>query len=166
MKTYTITELSKECSMTASTLRYYEEIGLLPPVARTPSKQRVYTQEHIERLLAISCFKNTGMSISDIQKFFEYEKNEPEHIHHILQLLETYRLASLQKLQDEYCAYCHLLRKVDFYQAASKSYEEHSSHPKWEDFNDRDYSLQAKDEIFRQSPDTSKATEHPRPTVE
>lgn len=73
MSAYSIAELSKTLNLTAPTLRYYEEIGLLPPVLRNTSGQRVYTEEHFDRLHAILCFKNAGMSIADIQKFFTYE---------------------------------------------------------------------------------------------
>ena len=76
MSAYSIAELSKALNLTAPTLRYYEEIGLLPPVLRNTSGQRVYTEEHLDRLHAILCFKNAGMSIADIQKFFTYEANE------------------------------------------------------------------------------------------
>lgn len=38
----TISEVSKKYDITADTLRYYERIGLIPPVPRTKSGLRVY----------------------------------------------------------------------------------------------------------------------------
>lgn len=43
MSAYSIAELSKIMNLTAPTLRYYEEIGLLPPVYKY-FRQRVYTK--------------------------------------------------------------------------------------------------------------------------
>ena len=46
-QTYTIREMSERFGLPASTLRYYEEIGLLTDVIHTESKKRIYTQQHI-----------------------------------------------------------------------------------------------------------------------
>lgn len=105
MSAYSITELSKTLNLTAPTLRYYEEIGLLPPVLRNTSGQRVYTEEHFDRLHAILCFKNAGMSIADIQKFFTYEANEQTHIKEMLELLNSYQKNTLERLHAEIKAY-------------------------------------------------------------
>ena len=147
MNTYSIAELSKILNLPAPTLRYYEEIKLLPPVARSASKQRMYTEEHLDRLHAILCFKNAGMSISDIQKFFAYEANEQTHINEMLELLDSYQENTLAKLQAEVKAYAHLLRKVEFYHAIKDSLDQHTPHPHWEDYDDRDYLKQAKQDL-------------------
>lgn len=47
MKTYTIKEISQMFYLPSSTLRYYEEMGLLTDVGRTVSGQRIYTDEHV-----------------------------------------------------------------------------------------------------------------------
>ena len=52
-QTYTIREMSERFGLPASTLRYYEEIGLLTDVIHTESKKRIYTQQHIDCMTAI-----------------------------------------------------------------------------------------------------------------
>ena len=52
-QTYTIREMSERFGLPASTLRYYEEIGLLTDVIHTESKKRIYTQQHINCMTAI-----------------------------------------------------------------------------------------------------------------
>ena len=52
MQTYTIREISRLFSLPLSTLRYYEEEGLLTNVQKSASGQRIYTQEHIDLLQA------------------------------------------------------------------------------------------------------------------
>lgn len=43
----TITEVSKEYELSGDTLRYYERIGLIPPVNRNSSGVRDYTEDLI-----------------------------------------------------------------------------------------------------------------------
>lgn len=51
--------------MEPSTLRYYEDAGLLTNIGRTPAGQRIYLQCHINRMRTICCFKHAGMSIEE-----------------------------------------------------------------------------------------------------
>ena len=67
-QTYTIREMSERFGLPASTLRYYEEIGLLTDVIHTESKKRIYTQQHIDCMTAILCFKRTGLPIAGISR--------------------------------------------------------------------------------------------------
>ena len=80
MKEYTIRELSKMFDLPASTIRYYEDEGILTNVGRTSSGQRVFTDGHVNRLRTICCFKNTGMTIAELKQFFAYEADEPAHL--------------------------------------------------------------------------------------
>ena len=63
MATYTIREVAQRFHVQTSTLRYYEDQGLLCDVERDDAGRRVYTDSHIGRLEAIACFKHAGMSM-------------------------------------------------------------------------------------------------------
>lgn len=104
MDTYTIKEVSEMFHLPSSTLRYYEDLGILTNVRRSKSGQRVYIQGHINRLKTICCFKKTGMSIAKLQQFFACEEDESAHIDEILSLLND---------QQE-----HILNKISQYQAS------------------------------------------------
>ena len=65
---YTIRQVATQFHMQPSTLRYYEDQGLLTNVERTETGQRIYEDCHIDRLRAICCFKNAGMTIDDLKK--------------------------------------------------------------------------------------------------
>lgn len=69
-KIYTIREVSKMFDLPVSTLRYYEDEGILTNVGRSSSNQRIYYETHINRLRSICCFKRTGMSIAKLKDFF------------------------------------------------------------------------------------------------
>lgn len=67
---YSIREASALVGLPASTLRYYESIGLIPSIARgETSKQREYTDDDIDALVWLACLSATGMSISDMQSY-------------------------------------------------------------------------------------------------
>ena len=100
MQTYTIREISELFSLPASTLRYYESEGLLPNVEKSSSGQRIYTEEHIERLNCINCFKRTGMTIPQLRKFFEYGSRKTYVIVTFLGILEMMKMGKLPIVQE------------------------------------------------------------------
>lgn len=51
---------------TAATLRYYEQIGLLPEASRTPAGYRLYDQRTLDRLAFIARAKQLGCSLEEI----------------------------------------------------------------------------------------------------
>ena len=85
--TYTIRQISNLYKLPASTLRYYEDLGLLTDVVHTASGARIYNQSHIDRLGGIMCFKRTGLSIAKIRQFYLYEEHMEEHAHDISQMM-------------------------------------------------------------------------------
>ncbi len=54
--------------MSARTLRYYEEVGLLPGVRRRAGGRRVYGPDELERLRFISRLKALGLSLAEIKE--------------------------------------------------------------------------------------------------
>jgi len=78
MQTYTIKEASSQSGLPESTLRYYESIGIIDPIARdASSKHRTYSQEDIDMIDAIACLSATGMPIDAMR---EYMKNRTHGI--------------------------------------------------------------------------------------
>ncbi|WP_244444833.1 MerR family transcriptional regulator [Paenibacillus camerounensis] len=71
MNTYTGKQLAELVQqeapdMNLRTVRYYTQIGLLPPLALSGNK-RVYTDRHYRQLLAILTLSRSGESLADIQ---------------------------------------------------------------------------------------------------
>ena len=139
MKEYTIRELSEMFGLPASTIRYYEDEGILTNVGRTSSGQRVFTDGHVNRLRTICCFKNTGMTIAELKQFFAYEADEPAHLDDILMLLrkrKTSVTAQLAQLQEDYA---HVLRKIHYYEDIQESLRQNQPLPQWKDYRQRTY---------------------------
>jgi MerR family copper efflux transcriptional regulator len=64
--TYQIKEVSERTGFSAATLRYYEDIGLLPKSTRTPAGYRVFDDRTLERLAFIARAKQLGCSLDEI----------------------------------------------------------------------------------------------------
>lgn len=61
-----IKEVAERTGFSAPTLRYYEEIGLLPAPTRTAAGYRTYDEATVERLAFIARAKWLGCSLDEI----------------------------------------------------------------------------------------------------
>lgn len=150
MKENTISDISKSYGIPASTLRYYEELGIIKNVERNSSGKRVYTKEHIDRLNAILCFKNAGMTMSDIISFFRFEENEYDSIKDMMHLLTDRKSEVEKNFAELFHAYEHLLRKIDYYSAIEHyvtSASDDKQKPAWSDYSTIDYKEKAYETI-------------------
>lgn len=115
---YTIKETSNLTGLPASTLRYYESIGIIDPIARdVSSKQRVYNEENLNVLTAIACLSATGMSLEDMRTYIQNSKRGADEAGEQVSLLETQkqRLAAEAKLLKVRQQYVDL--KIEYWQA-------------------------------------------------
>ena len=77
-QTYTIKEAATLTGLPASTLRYYESIGVIAPISRgESSKHRVYDEADLDQLMWIACLAATGMSVSDMKQYVANGKLGP-----------------------------------------------------------------------------------------
>lgn len=60
--------VAKQTGCTVPTIRYYEEVGLLPPAARTESGQRQYGEAALRRLAFIRRCRDFGFSIDQVRE--------------------------------------------------------------------------------------------------
>ena len=65
---YAIGELCAQTGLSARTVRYYEEVGLLPGVRRRAGGRRVYGDDALERLRFIGRLKTLGLSLGEIKE--------------------------------------------------------------------------------------------------
>jgi DNA-binding transcriptional MerR regulator len=62
-----VAEVRERTGLSARTLRYYEELGLLPGVRRRAGGRRVYGADEIERLRFIQRLKALGLPLAEIK---------------------------------------------------------------------------------------------------
>lgn len=71
---FTIEQVAAHTGLTKRTLRYYEELGLLPPTDRTEGNYRRYSEEDIQRLEHIKKLRDLlGFSLADIREILNAE---------------------------------------------------------------------------------------------
>jgi DNA-binding transcriptional MerR regulator len=58
----------EQTGLSARTVRYYEELGLLPGVRRRSGGRRVYGTDELERLRFIQRLKTLGLSLAEIKE--------------------------------------------------------------------------------------------------
>ena len=71
---HTIEQVAQRTGLTKRTLRYYEEVGLLPPTDRTGGNYRRYSEEDVKLLQQIKELRDLlGFSLNDIRTLLDAE---------------------------------------------------------------------------------------------
>jgi len=77
---FTISEVAKQIGLRPSAIRYYEQIGILPPILRV-SGQRRYEVTALHRLVVIQRARQTGFTLTEIkQLFFGFRAGTPPSV--------------------------------------------------------------------------------------
>ncbi len=114
-----IGELSELSGMTARSIRYYEELGLLKPVARSNGKFRLYDRSSLTRLEYIRRLTEVGLSLSDIIRLFkvwEVSLSGESRRDEIVRLIAEYRIevekrkAAVELVERELNLICEIVK--------------------------------------------------------
>lgn len=68
----TIGRFARRAGLNPKTIRYYEEIGLLPPPQRNELGYRLYSDEDLPRLRFVQRAKMLGLSLAEIKQLVDY----------------------------------------------------------------------------------------------
>jgi len=73
-----ITEVSKKYGLSPDTLRYYERIGLIPPVHRTAGGVRDYTEADCNWVEFIKCMRGAGIQVEALIDYVSlFQQGDP-----------------------------------------------------------------------------------------
>lgn len=99
---YTIEQVAQRTGMTKRTLRYYEEMGLLPPTGRTEGNYRRYSDEEILLLKRIKELRDLlGFSLTDIRTLLAAEDERGQlKLAYQQETEATTRLAQLERVDE------------------------------------------------------------------
>ncbi len=87
---YSIKEAAALTGLPASTLRYYESIGVIAPVGRgESSRHRVYDEDDLDQIMWVACLAATGMSVSDMREYVANGRLGPSAAGEQISLLTT-----------------------------------------------------------------------------
>ena len=101
---YGIRELSELAGVSARTLRYYDEIGLLKPLYTSESGYRYYGQEELVLLQQILFYRELGVPLEQIGRILsapDHDRTEALKKHRSLLLMKRQRLDDMLRLVDE-----------------------------------------------------------------
>lgn len=85
-----VQRVAEMTGLSAHTLRYYEEAGLLDPVGRTASGHRRYSAEEVEWVRFLACLRALEMPIRSMHRYAELWREGPRTVAERRVLLEEY----------------------------------------------------------------------------
>jgi len=68
---FMIGELAKRTGTKVQTIRYYEDIGVMPTAVRAANNRRLYDEKHLDRLAFIRHSRELGFSLDNIRNLLE-----------------------------------------------------------------------------------------------
>ncbi|GIK40778.1 MAG: MerR family transcriptional regulator [Chloroflexota bacterium] len=101
-----IMEVSEQSGISSDTLRYYERIGLLPPVNRNGSGIRDYSELDVKRVEFVKCMRSAGLPIEVLLEYFKLSEQGDQTIEARKEILKEQRellearIAEMQKTLD------------------------------------------------------------------
>ena len=118
----TIKEVSRRTGLTACTLRYYERIGLIAPVARASGGQRRYAAADMDWLDFLLRLRTTGMPIHRMQEFARLRSEGNVTARQRRKILEDHLSAVLAQVQILQKSAEVLEAKIGFYRQLEHSF--------------------------------------------
>jgi DNA-binding transcriptional MerR regulator len=102
-----IQELAQHTGVSAKTIRYYEEIGILPPPARAENNYREYGEQDVERLRLVAGARRLDLSLEEIREILDLRDRREAPCRTLLERLAqkadeiAERIQALQRLEGE-----------------------------------------------------------------
>ncbi|MCI0157663.1 MerR family transcriptional regulator [Leifsonia shinshuensis] len=79
MTRFSIQDMSRQSGLSEPTLRYYEEVGLLGPIARDESSgHRRYSDDDLDAAQVLSCLRAMGVGIDDMRTYLANRRDGHE----------------------------------------------------------------------------------------
>ncbi len=102
-----IKKFAQQTNLSPKTIRYYEEIGLLPPPKRLDNGYRDYDETDVARARFVAGARYLDFSLDDIQEILDLRDQRIAACRVVLDLLEekadeiSQRIAELQRMETE-----------------------------------------------------------------
>ena len=113
----TIAEVCRKYDISADTLRYYERIGLIPPVPRTKSGIRNYDEESCGWIELMICMRKAGVQIEALIEYVTLFKEGDKTLKAREAILIEQRDKQLEKMKEMQGSLDRLNHKIELYQS-------------------------------------------------
>ena len=113
-----IMEVSEQYSISSDTLRYYERIGLIPPVNRNGSGIRDYNELDLRRVEFIKCMRSAGLPIEVLIEYIALVQKGDKTIEARKEILVEQRELLLARMKEMQKTLVVLDHKIEIYENA------------------------------------------------
>src|SRR6266545_5886537 len=113
-----IAEVSEQFSMSVDTLRYYERVGLIPPVNRNESGIRDYNELDLRRVDFIKCMRSAGLPIEVLIDYVALVQKGDKTIEARKETLKEQRQLLTGRMQEMQKTLDILDHKIEVYEKA------------------------------------------------
>ena len=96
----TIGKLARETGVKVVTIRYYEQIGLMPVAPRTEGNYRTYSLDHRRRLSFIRRCRDLGFTLDQIRDLLRLSSVKTQACAEVDRIAEQHRFTVEEKLAD------------------------------------------------------------------
>ena len=124
---YTIKKVSEMTGLSIPTIRYYDKEGLLPELQRKESGYRVFSDQDLDAIDLIECFKESGLTIREIRHFMSLVRRGDVTLEERLAIFQTHITRLEEKLAAVQNALEHSRRTLAFYEIAAKTGSEETA---------------------------------------
>lgn len=111
-----ISEVCEKFGVSPDTLRYYERIGLIPPINRNKSGLREYTEQDCQWIQVILFMRDAGMSIELLLEYVNLVHQGDEAMQTRKELLIEQRDQLVARIEELQKTLKLLNRKIDSYE--------------------------------------------------
>lgn len=115
----TIKEAAERVSISPSTIRYYDDQGLLPFIERDQNGYRLFKEEDLFWLELISCMRATGMSVETLRQVAHLHMRGEETLGERIKIFEEHQETLRKQQQDIYIALEKLQIKMNMLKGPS-----------------------------------------------
>jgi len=113
-----IMAVSEQYGISSDTLRYYERIGLIPPVHRNQSGIRDYNEHDVRRVEFIKCMRSAGLPIEVLIEYVGLVQQGDKTIEARKEILTEQREQLLARMKEMQNTLDILNRKIEVYENA------------------------------------------------
>ena len=111
-----IAEVSEHYGISTDTLRYYERIGLIPPVNRTGSGIRDYNDLDVRRVEFIKCMRSAGLPLEVLIEYMDLVQRGDQTIETRKEILKEQRALLAARIQEMQKTLDLLNHKIQVYE--------------------------------------------------
>ncbi len=113
-----IAEVSEQYGLSADTLRYYERIGLIPPVNRNGSGIRDYNELDLRRVEFIKCMRSAGLPVEVLIEYVGLVQQGDKTIEARQEILTEQRKLLVARMKEMQKTLGILDHKIEVYEKA------------------------------------------------